>query len=214
MTATEASLSRTGADGPVRRAVDVLVSAVGLVVVSPLLALLAVAVRADSRGPALFRQKRVGRDGVPFEIIKFRTMVVDAERIGPAVSGNVDPRVTRVVALLRRTKLDELPQLLNVLRGEMTLVGPRAEVARYVAYYTAEERATLSVRPGLTGPGGIWFTRSQAGELDGSDDPERAYVERHLHDKLRLDLAYLRDRTLLADLRAIGQTVGLLWSRD
>ena len=114
---------------------------------------------------------------------------------------------------LRKTKLDELPQLVNVLRGDMTLIGPRAEVPQYVAHYTDIERSTLLVRPGLTGPGGIWFTSSQAAELDESDDPERAYVERQLHEKLALDIEYLRDRTLARDLRVIAQTVKVLFDR-
>jgi lipopolysaccharide/colanic/teichoic acid biosynthesis glycosyltransferase len=150
---------------------------------------------------------------VPFEILKFRTMVDGADLLGPAVSGNTDARVTELGARLRRTKLDELPQLVNVLRGEMTLIGPRAEVDRYVAHYTSAERETLSVRPGLTGPGGIWFTASQAGELDELDDPETAYIEHQLHEKLALDLDYLEHRTLVADLRLVGQTLALLWRR-
>jgi lipopolysaccharide/colanic/teichoic acid biosynthesis glycosyltransferase len=200
-----------GPDRPMRRVVDVVAAAGSLVVLSPVLGVVAVLVRRDSPGPALFRQKRIGRGEVPFEILKFRTMVDGADRLGPAVSGNTDARVTRLGALLRRTKLDELPQLVNVLRGEMTLIGPRAEVGRYVVHYTPLERQTLTVRPGLTGPGGIWFTASQAGDLDESDDPEAEYVDRQLHEKLALDLAYLQRRTLAADLRLVGQTLALLW---
>lgn len=192
-----------------RRTVDVLAASVGLVAASPLLLAVGLAVRLGSPGPALFRQERVGADGSPFTMLKFRTMKTDAEAAGPSVSGNDDPRVTRVGALLRRTKLDELPQLVNVLRGDMTLIGPRAEVPRYVEHYTAEERETLSVRPGLTGPGGIWFTVSQAAELDGEADPEQVYVDRQLHEKLALDLDYLRSRTLPRDLRILAQTVGV-----
>ena len=201
------------ADSAGRRAVDVLAACVGLVVASPVLAAVGVAVRLGSAGPALFRQERVGVDGTPFTMLKFRTMRTDAEAVGPSVSGNEDPRVTRVGALLRRTKLDELPQLVNVLRGDMTLIGPRAEVPRYVEHYTAEERETLSVRPGLTGPGGIWFTVSQAAELDGASDPEQVYVDRQLHEKLALDLDYLGRRTLLRDLRILAQTVGVALRR-
>ena len=197
------------ADTAGRRALDVLAASVGLVASSPLLLAVSVAVRLGSPGPALFRQERVGVDGTPFTMLKFRTMRTDAETAGPAVSGNDDPRVTRVGALLRKTKLDELPQLVNVLRGDMTLIGPRAEVPQYVEHFTAEERETLSVRPGLTGPGGIWFTVSQAAELDGASDPEQVYVERQLHEKLALDLDYLRSRTLLRDLRILVQTVAV-----
>ncbi len=200
-------------DGPMRRAVDVTVAAVGLVLLAPVLGAVSLLVKRDSPGPALFKQTRIGSDGRSFDIIKFRTMTTDADRLGPAVSGNTDPRITRVGALLRKTKLDELPQLVNVLRGDMTLIGPRAEVPQYVAHYTDVERSTLLVRPGLTGPGGIWFTSSQAAELDESDDPERAYVERQLHEKLALDIEYLRDRTLARDLRVLAQTVMVLFDR-
>lgn len=200
------------ADTIARRAVDVLAASVGIVVCAPLLAAVALAVRVDSSGPALFRQARVGRCGRPFVMLKFRTMRTDAEA-GPSVSGNDDPRVTRVGALLRRTKLDELPQLVNVVRGDMTLIGPRAEVAEYVAWYTPEQRQTLDVRPGLTGPGGIWFTVSQAAELDATDDPERAYLERQLPEKLALDLDYLRHRTLGQDLRILLRTVAVAFRR-
>lgn len=201
------------ADTAARRAVDVLAASVGLVASSPLLLAVGLAVRLGSPGPALFRQTRVGADGTPFTMLKFRTMSTDAETAGPSVSGNDDPRVTRVGALLRKTKLDELPQLVNVLRGDMTLIGPRAEVPRYVEHYTEQERETLTVRPGLTGPGGIWFTISQAAELDGEGDPERVYVDRQLHEKLALDLDYLRSRTLLRDLTILLRTVGVAFRR-
>ena len=201
-------------DSRLRRGVDVVLASAGLLALGPAMGAIAWAIRRDSPGPAVFRQTRVGARGKDFKIMKFRTMVVDADRAGPAVSGNADPRITRVGAFLRRTKLDELPQLVNVVRGDMTLIGPRAEVPQYVAHYTELERATLSVRPGLTGPGGIWFTRSQAAELDESEDPERAYIEHQLHEKLALDIEYLQDRTLLKDLRILAETFGVLFVRD
>jgi len=157
-----------------------------------------------------FRQLRVGLNEVPFRIIKFRTMVVDAERLGPKISGSKDPRVTRVGAVLRATKMDELPQLWNVFTGEMTLVGPRAEVPDMIRHYTLEERETLKVKPGLTGPGQIYFTTDQAAELDGVVDVEAHYVSHQLHPKLALDLAYLRRRSLWTDLVVIVKTMGLL----
>jgi lipopolysaccharide/colanic/teichoic acid biosynthesis glycosyltransferase len=200
-------------DTVARRAVDVVAAAVGLAASSPLLAAIALAVRLDSPGPAVFRQARVGVGGAPFLMYKFRTMVVDAESVGPAVSGNADPRVTRVGALLRKTKLDELPQLLNVLRGDMTLIGPRAEVPAYVAHYSTEELQTLQVRPGLTGPGGIWFTVSQAAELDASADPEKVYITQQLPEKLALDLEYLRSRTPWEDVKVLFRTVAVSFRR-
>ncbi len=195
---------------PLRRAADLLLSGLGGLAVTPLLLLIAVAVRLESRGSVLFRQVRVGRNEVPFRIVKFRTMVVDAERIGPKISGSKDPRVTGVGAVLRATKMDELPQLWNVLTGEMTLVGPRAEVPEMIRYYTPEEREILKVKPGLTGPGQIYFTTDQASELDAVSDVEAHYVRHQLHPKLALDLLYLRRRNLWTDLGVIVRTMGVL----
>jgi lipopolysaccharide/colanic/teichoic acid biosynthesis glycosyltransferase len=178
--------------------------------VSPLLLLIAVAIRLESRGPVFFRQLRVGRNEVPFRIVKFRTMIVDAERVGPKISGLKDPRVTRVGGVLRATKMDELPQLWNVLTGEMTLVGPRAEVPDMIRHYTPEEREILRVKPGLTGPGQIYFTTDQAAELDGVLDVEAHYVRHQLHPKLALDLDYLHRRSLWTDLGVIVRTMGVL----
>lgn len=200
-------------DTALRRGMDLVLGGLALAAASPAILLIAAAVKVESRGPVFFSQERVGRDGRPFRIHKFRSMVAGADRMGPAVSGHRDPRVTRVGAILRATKLDELPQLVNVVRGEMTLIGPRAEIARYVAHYTDEERALLSVRPGLTGPGQVYFTTDQAGELDGVADPERHYIEHQLHPKLALDLDYLRRRSLLLDLSILGGTVALLAGR-
>jgi lipopolysaccharide/colanic/teichoic acid biosynthesis glycosyltransferase len=200
-------------DSAMRRLLDVLVSAVGLAVVSPLLALVAALVKTESRGPVIYAQERIGRHGRPFRIVKFRSMVADAERLGPLVSGHRDPRITRVGAFLRATKLDELPQLVNVLRGDMTLIGPRADVARYVAHFTAEERQLLTVRPGLTGPSAVYFTTDQAGELDGVADPDAYYIEHQLHPKLALDLDYLRHRSITTDIGILWRTVTVLVGR-
>jgi lipopolysaccharide/colanic/teichoic acid biosynthesis glycosyltransferase len=197
-------------DSAARRLVDGGVSAGALVVVSPLLVLAAALVKAESRGPVFYLQERIGKHGRPFRIVKFRSMVADAERLGPLVSGRRDPRITRVGAFLRATKLDELPQLANVLRGDMTLIGPRADVARYVAHFTAEERQLLSVRPGLTGPSAVYFTTDQAGELDGVADPDAYYIEHQLHPKLALDLEYLRRRSVAADIGILWRTASVL----
>jgi lipopolysaccharide/colanic/teichoic acid biosynthesis glycosyltransferase len=197
-------------DSATRRLVDVSVSAGALVLVSPLLVLVAAFVKAESRGPVFYMQDRIGKQGRPFRIVKFRSMVADAERLGPLVSGRRDPRITRVGAFLRTTKLDELPQLINVLRGDMTLIGPRADVARYVAHFTAEERQLLGVRPGLTGPSAVYFTTDQAGELDGVTDPDAYYIEHQLHPKLALDLDYLRRRSVTADIGILWRTASVL----
>jgi lipopolysaccharide/colanic/teichoic acid biosynthesis glycosyltransferase len=194
-------------DSRLRRIVDVACSGVGLAAVSPLFALIAVATKLDSAGPVFYSQRRVGKGGVEFGILKFRTMVQNADRIGPAIAGRRDPRITRFGALLRATKLDELPQLVNVLRGEMTLIGSRAEVPELIRHYTDRERQILETRPGLTGPGQIYFTTDQAAELDGAEDGEDYYVTHQLHAKLQLDLAYLEDRSLRRDLVLLWRTV-------
>jgi lipopolysaccharide/colanic/teichoic acid biosynthesis glycosyltransferase len=190
--------------------VDVAASAIALAGLSPVYAVIALAIVLESGRPVFFSQERVGKGRRPFRILKFRTMVVDADRAGPKVSGRRDPRITRVGALLRATKLDEFPQIVNVLRGEMTLIGPRAEVPEMIRHYTPEELRILEFRPGLTAPGQIYFTTDQAAQLDGVDDAEAYYVQHHLHPKLRMDLDYLRDRSVLLDLRIVAWTVKLL----
>jgi lipopolysaccharide/colanic/teichoic acid biosynthesis glycosyltransferase len=197
-------------DTTLRRSVDVVVSLLLLAVLVPVLLAVAVAVRLDSPGPVLYRAVRVGRGGGQFRMLKFRSMTENADRMGAAVSGSNDPRVTRVGRLLRASKLDEVPQLFNVVGGTMTLVGPRAESPRYVAHYTAAELALLRVRPGMTGPGQLEFTRRQAAELDAVDDPDTYYVEHQLHDKLAADLAYLAARGPRRDVAVVADTVGLL----
>jgi len=205
-----AETPRLRTDTQLRRAVDLAVAVPLLLLLLPLLVVVAALIVADSRGPALYRQERVGRCGRPFQIIKFRSMVADASALGPAVSGHDDPRITRVGAVLRRTKLDELPQLYNVVRGDMTLIGPRAEVSRYVAYYTDAERELLATRPGLTGPGQVYFTEHQADELDVVADPDHHYVEHQLHAKLAIDLDYVRNRSLLRDFDVLARTLWLI----
>ena len=188
-------------DTDLRRLVDLVLAGAGLLVGSPLIAAIGGVVRLTSTGPVLFCQERVGRDGRSFRIWKFRTMTADAPGRGAAVSGRADPRVTRVGRYLRPTRLDELPQLVNVLRGDMTLIGPRPEVPRFVAHYTDDEWATLLVRPGLIGPGGLLFATEQSAELDQAEHPDLYYIRHHLHPKLAADLAYLRDRRLVRDLQ-------------
>ena len=217
MTATVTSAAASAAagavrpvrpDGRLRRVVDVVVAAVGLLAAAPAVAALAAVIKLTSRGPALFRQPRVGRDGREFEILKLRTMRAAADAGGAAVSGSSDPRVTRVGATLRRTRLDELPQLLNLLRGELTLVGPRPEVARFVTCYTERERELLSVRPGIIGAGALLFASGQAARLDDAADPERFYIDELLHPRLELDLGYATQRCLRRDLALIRRAVG------
>lgn len=190
-----------------RRVVDVVVAAGAIVLCAPVAPPLFVAIRLGSPGPALFRQERVGRDGARFEMLKLRTMVTARDTSGPQVAGKRDPRVTPIGRLLRATKLDELPQLWNVLRGEMTLIGPRAEVPDLLAHYSDSEREILRVKPGLTGAGQLFFTVHQAEELDEVDDPERFHVEHQLRTKLAVDLAYLAGRNWRSDLQLVLYTV-------
>jgi len=189
------------ADSWIRRAVDVLVSGVALAVSLPVILLLAAAVRLTSRGPAFYRQVRVGRSHEPFTIFKLRSMTNGADRASALVTSHADARVTRLGAVLRATKLDELPQLFNVLKGDMTLIGPRPEVPRYIPSYFADELQTLRVRPGLAGAGSIYYTRLQHAPATSDAEPEQHYVTHELHAKLELDLDYLRRRSLAYDLR-------------
>jgi lipopolysaccharide/colanic/teichoic acid biosynthesis glycosyltransferase len=195
-----------------KRAVDLLISILGLLLLSPLLLLLTLWIKLDSRGPVLYRGKRVGKDGRAFIMYKFRTMVLGAERSGPAVTYKDDPRITPAGRFLRRTKLDELPQFLNVLRGEMSLVGPRPEDPSYVAFYTPEQLLVLSVKPGITGPTQLEY-RDEASLLKGEGVDEE-YVTRLMPQKLKLDLEYVRTRSLLLDLRILWRTMTTLLFRD
>lgn len=177
----------------------------GLVMLAPFLVLVALAIVLDSPGPVLYRGNRIGKDGTPFKILKFRTMVTNADRMGSALTSGGDPRVTRVGRVLRKLKIDELPQLINVLRGEMSLVGPRPESPGYVALYTPEQKRVLEVQPGITGLTQVRF-RNEETLLERCTDPERAYVETIMPYKLSLDMAYIAQRSVLADLRLILET--------
>jgi lipopolysaccharide/colanic/teichoic acid biosynthesis glycosyltransferase/O-antigen/teichoic acid export membrane protein len=204
------TLARPVTDTAARRAVDVLIATFLLVICCPLLTLIAAAVKLTSRGPVLYRQVRAGRWGKPFTVLKFRSMMPGADRSGPLVTSRADPRVTRVGKLLRAAKLDELPQLVNVLRGEMTIIGPRPEVPRFLSFYRDEELAVLAVRPGLTCSGQIYYTYLQENGCEASGDPEDHYVKLELHPKLALDLEYLYHRSLRADLDILARTAALL----
>jgi lipopolysaccharide/colanic/teichoic acid biosynthesis glycosyltransferase len=196
-----------------KRAFDLLGAAVALVLLAPLLAAIALWIKLDSPGPVLFRQQRVGRHGRPFAIRKFRTMVADAPRRGPQLTIGDDLRITRAGAFLRRAKLDELPQLIDVLAGHMSLVGPRPEVPSYVAQYPAELRdKVLAVRPGITDPVSLEFA-DESELLARAADPEREYVEVLLPKKLRAAAAYAEHANLATDLRVIGGTLRVLWAR-
>jgi lipopolysaccharide/colanic/teichoic acid biosynthesis glycosyltransferase len=192
-----------------RRFLDVVVAAAGLLILSPLFALLAIAVKRSSPGPALHRGERVGRGGKLFWLYKLRSMCTG--QAGPAITPAGDPRVTPLGSWLRRTKLDELPQLINVLAGDMSLVGPRPEAPRYVAMYDEGQRRILLARPGMTSPASLLY-HSEEEQLHGPDW-EQKYVIRIMPEKLRIDLDYLDRRTLRSDLGVIARTIALLLRR-
>ena len=189
-----------------KRAMDIVLSAAALCVLWPVLLLIALAIVVDDPGPVFYRQVRVGRGGKPFRIFKFRTMVVDADKKGLSITVGRDSRITRVGAFLRKTKLDELAQLLNVLCGQMSFVGPRPEVPRYVELYTPYQRQVLLVRPGITDYASIAY-RNENDLLAGADDPERMYIETIMPDKIELNMKYLREISPLADVRLILKTI-------
>ena len=191
---------------PLKRALDITISAITLLAASPLLIGIALAIRWGSPGPVFYRGLRVGRWGTRFYMLKFRTMVIDAERRGGTSTADDDPRITRVGAWLRRRKLDELPQFINVLKGEMSLVGPRPQVEHDVADYTEEEKVLLSVRPGITDWASLRF-RNEGEILKGEPDPDEAYIRLIRPEKLRLGLEYVRRQSLAVDLRILFETV-------
>jgi lipopolysaccharide/colanic/teichoic acid biosynthesis glycosyltransferase len=196
-----------------KRVFDLLLASLGLLLLSPVLLAIALAIKLDSPGPVFYRQQRVGRSGVLFRIRKFRTMAHDPRDAGPKLTVGADVRITRVGAMLRRHKLDELPQLIDVLRGAMSLVGPRPELPHYVALYPPVLRAkVLSVRPGLTDMASIAF-RHESELLALAADPEREYVEVVMPQKLALAANYADTASLGLDLRIIGRTLRLLLLR-
>jgi lipopolysaccharide/colanic/teichoic acid biosynthesis glycosyltransferase len=193
------------------RAFDVAVALAGAVMTSPIVAVAAIAVRLDSPGPALYSGPRVGRGGRVFGMRKLRTMRVGADAAGPAVTAAGDARVTRVGRVLRRTKIDELPQLWNIVAGDMSLVGPRPEHPRYVERYTPDHRRLLSVRPGLTGPATVAFIDEE--RLLAGGDGERRYLEDVMPRKLALELAYLDRASFASDLGVLLSTAALVAAR-
>lgn len=193
----------------IKRLIDVVASAAGLVLVSPLLAAAAVAIKVTSPGPVLFHQERVGRGFRPFRILKLRTMHVRPPGPHLQITAGGDPRVTRVGRMLRRLKIDELPQLVNVLRGDMSLVGPRPEVPQYVEMFRADYEEVLRCRPGITDLASIKY-RDEEAVLAAAADPERAYVTTVLPDKIALAKEYVRTRSLGLDLQILARTLRIL----
>ena len=190
---------------PLKRALDLVLAVSALLLLAPLLLGLAAWVRLANPGPVFYRGLRVGRGGITFHMLKFRTMVVDADKLGPTSTTEDDPRITSPGRFMRRNKLDELPQLINVLRGDMSIVGPRPQVQWAVSLYSEEERALLSLRPGITDYASLRF-RNEGEILRGSADPDSDYLERIAPLKLRLGLHYVRSCSFATDLKIIGAT--------
>jgi lipopolysaccharide/colanic/teichoic acid biosynthesis glycosyltransferase len=196
-----------------KRVFDVCFALCALVALAPVFAVVALWIELDSRGPVLFRQERVGLRGRPFAIYKFRTMRVDAAEHGPQITVGADPRITRAGALLRKYKLDELPQFVNVLIGDMSVVGPRPEVPRYVALYPPEAKdLILSVRPGITDLASVAY-RDEGALLAACEDPEALYVQTILPAKLEYCLQYVETRSLRLDVLIVLRTAAAIFSR-
>jgi lipopolysaccharide/colanic/teichoic acid biosynthesis glycosyltransferase len=200
-------------DPIIKRFFDLVVACVSLIVLSPVLLIVAVLIKLDSPGRVLCRVDRIGKDGVPFKMYKFRSMVIHADRMGSALTHGLDPTVTRVGRMLRKWKIDELPQLLNVLRGEMSIVGPRPESPGFVRHYTPEQRQVLKVMPGITGLTQVKF-RHEETLLKRCTDIEKDYIEVIMPTRLAIDLEYIKNQSLLLDMRLIVQTFLCLFQGD
>lgn len=191
-----------------KRLFDIVASGLGLIFLSPLFLVLAVWIKFDSPGPVFYRQVRVGRHNRDFRIFKFRSMRVGADKGSLVTIGGHDPRITRSGYFIRKFKLDEFPQLINVFRGEMSLVGPRPEVRHYVDYWTPEQMHVLDVRPGITDPASIKY-RNENELMEKAEDPEQYYIEVIMQEKIKLYLEYVNHHTFWGDIGLIFQT---LWS--
>lgn len=190
----------------IKRLFDIIFSFIGLIILSPLLFISALIIKLDSKGPVFHRGVRIGRFEKPFKAYKFRTMVKDAEKLGPTSTAEDDPRITKIGRFLRKYKLDELPQLINVLKGEMSFVGPRPQVPWAVKLYTPEEKTLLNVRPGITDYASIKFPNEEE-ILRGSKDPDKDYMEKINPEKIRLGLKYVKNHSLWIDLKIILKTI-------
>ena len=195
-----------GINKAVKRAFDIICSGLGIIVLSPVLIIIAILIKKGSDGPVFFKQIRVGEKGRNFEILKYRTMVVDAEKLGRQITVGNDNRITKIGGFLRKYKLDELPQLFNVFKGDMSLVGPRPEVPRYVELYNEEQRKVLEVKPGITDLASIQY-RDENALLGTAEDPDDMYINTIMPDKLALNLEYIRKSNIFFDIYIIINTI-------
>ncbi len=190
----------------VKRIFDLICSTLGLIILSPVLIIIAIRIKMGSDGPVFFKQIRVGENNKEFEILKFRTMIVNAEKLGRQITVGNDNRITKIGAFLRKYKLDELPQLINVFKGEMSLVGPRPEVPRYVKLYNEEQRKVLAVKPGITDLASIRY-RDENDLLGEVDNPDEFYINTIMPDKLALNLEYINKNNVFFDVYIIFKTI-------
>lgn len=190
----------------IKRIFDVICSSLGLIVLSPMLIIVTILIKKGSDGPVFFKQIRVGENEKEFLILKFRTMVVDAEKLGKQITIGNDSRITKIGILLRKYKLDELPQLINVFKGEMSLVGPRPEVPRYVKLYTEEQRKVLKIKPGITDLASLRY-KDENELLGDKQDPEAFYISTVMPDKLSLNLEYMKKNNVIFDIYIIIKTI-------
>lgn len=189
-----------------KRIFDIIASGLGLIVLSPLFAVLAIWIKSDSKGPVFYRQTRVGKDNKDFRLYKFRSMRPDSDKLGLITVGEHDPRVTRSGYYIRKYKLDEFPQLINVFLGDMSLVGPRPEVRKYVDMYSVEQLNVLDVRPGITSLASIRY-RNENELLANAENPDKVYREKIMPDKLNIDLEYVQNANLWSDIKLIFSTI-------
>ena len=189
----------------IKRGLDIVLSLMGLLVLCPIFLILGLFIRMESKGPIIFKQTRTGRQGKLFEVYKLRTMVTDDSRSAIYTTPSDDPRITKVGNFIRRYNLDELPQFANVLKGDMSIVGPRPEIPQYTALYSDEEKKILSVRPGITDLATLWI-RDKGDLVLGSEDPEEIYLKQIRPEKIRLQLQYVEEKSTLLDIKIMFKT--------
>ncbi len=195
----------------IKRIFDFVFSFLGLILVLPLILIIGILIKAGSRGPIFYRGVRVGRYGKTFRIFKFRTMIENAEKLGPSSTPDDDPRLTKIGKFLKKYQLDELPQLINVLKGEMSFVGPRPQVFWAVELYTPEEKEVLNMRPGMTDYASLW--NFHEGEiLEGSKNPDKDYMQKIRPQKMKLSLRYVKNHSIFIDIKIIFKTIKKIFS--
>ena len=190
----------------IKRLFDFFSSLIGVIILSPILLIISLAIKLGSPGPVFYRGLRTGKDKKPFKIFKFRTLVINADKIGGPSTSDDDPRLTKTGKFLRKYKLDELPQLFNVIKGEISLVGPRPEVPEYAKLYKDKEQIVFSVKPGITDLASLWNS-DEGAILKGSPDPEKTYLEKIRPEKVRLQIKYVKERNFLGDFKIIFKTL-------